>query len=127
MFQAYGSLGELAIMVLPQSQIVPLIRKFELAGPSKDVNVDSSVDVMSTIKDSTVKEIVAKESLQYKPRARQENSVVMDQNLKALEALMEVRQVAANQPISVALEAKSWTFRGQTMQLCLIIFSADLF
>ena len=28
--RTYGSLGELAIMVLPQSQIVPLIRKFEL-------------------------------------------------------------------------------------------------
>ena len=29
--QTYGSLGELAIMVLPQSQIIPLIRKFELS------------------------------------------------------------------------------------------------
>jgi hypothetical protein len=47
-------------MVLPQSQIIPLIRKFELAGPAKEVSVDSSVDVMATIKDSTVKEIVAK-------------------------------------------------------------------
>jgi hypothetical protein len=84
-------LGELAIMVLPQSQIVPLIRKFELAGPSKEVNVDSSVDVMSTIKDSTVKEIVAKESLQYKPKSRQENAQLMEQNLRALESLMEVR------------------------------------
>ena len=28
--RTYGSLGELAIMVLPQSQILPLIRKFEL-------------------------------------------------------------------------------------------------
>ena len=90
LFQAYGSLGELAIMVLPQSQIVPLIRKFELAGPSKEVNVDSNVDVMSTIKDSTVKEIVAKESLQYKPKSRQENAQLMEQNLKALENLMEV-------------------------------------
>ncbi len=84
-------MGELAIMVLPQSQIVPLIRKFELAGPSKEVNVDSSVDVMSTIKDSTVKEIVAKESLQYKPKSRQENAQLMEQNLRALESLMEVR------------------------------------
>jgi len=47
-------------MVLPQSQIIPLIRKFELAGPAKEVNVDSSMDVMATIKDSTIKEIVAK-------------------------------------------------------------------
>ena len=71
---------------------MPLIRKFELAGPAKEVSVDSSVDVMSTIKDSTVKEIVAKESLQYKPRTRQENSLLMEQNLKALESLMEVRR-----------------------------------
>ena len=28
--RTYGSLGELAIMVLPQSQIIPLIRKFDL-------------------------------------------------------------------------------------------------
>ena len=28
--RTYGSLGELAIMVLPQSQIIPLIKKFEL-------------------------------------------------------------------------------------------------
>ena len=80
-------------MVLPQSQIVPLIRKFELAGPAKEVTVDSSVDVMSTIKDSTVKEIVAKESLQYKPRTRQENMQLVEQNLKALENLMEVIRV----------------------------------
>ena len=29
--RTYGSLGELAIMVLPQSQIAPLIRKFDLS------------------------------------------------------------------------------------------------
>ena len=28
--RTYGSLGELAIMVLPQSHIIPLIKKFEL-------------------------------------------------------------------------------------------------
>ena len=38
--KTYGSLGELAIMVLPQSQIAPLIRKFDLSkqgGLSKKV------------------------------------------------------------------------------------------
>ena len=55
--------------------------------------MDSSVDVMSTIKDSTVKEIVAKESLQYKPRTRQENMQLVEQNLKALENLLEVIRV----------------------------------
>ena len=32
--RTYGSLGELAIMVLPQSQILPLIRKFEMGKTS---------------------------------------------------------------------------------------------
>ena len=85
-FQSYGSLGELAILVLPQSQITSLIRKFELAGNSTD---SSAMDLMAAIKDPNVKEIVAKESLQYRSKASMDPEQEA-KNVKALENLLEV-------------------------------------
>ena len=135
--RTYGSLGELAIMVLPQSQILPLIRKFELGktpggkytffiyfqnyeeflelitmmevliyvcigiqgstGTKENTSVNPipgihDGDIMASIKDPHIKEIVAKESLQYKPNPKGgEGPEVSEENKKALSNLLEVR------------------------------------
>ena len=48
-------------------------------------------DIMASIKDPHIKEIVAKESLQYKPNSKNEDPEVMEENKKALTNLLEVR------------------------------------
>ena len=63
--ETYGSLGELAIMSLPKQQILNLFKKLELGEVTKEMS--TSEDFLSCIKDSNVKEIIAKESLEYHP------------------------------------------------------------
>ena len=66
-------------------------------GVGKDTtpgNVVGSVhdgDIMASIKDPNIKEIVAKESLQYKPNSKNEDPEVMEENKKALTNLLEVK------------------------------------
>ena len=71
-----------------------------LQGPtgSKDTGSGSNVmsgihdgDIMASIKDPNMKEIVAKESLQYKPNSKNEGPEVSEENKKALANLLEVR------------------------------------
>ena len=91
--KAYGSLGELAIMVLPQSQISSLIKKLDLGSCVKESSSQyesTAVDLLSLIKDQNIKEIIAKESLQYKPKASIDPETEA-KNLKALENLLEVQ------------------------------------
>ena len=47
-------------------------------------------DIMASIKDPNMKEIVAKESLQYKPNSKNEGPEVSEENKKALANLLEV-------------------------------------
>ena len=63
--ETYGSLGELAIMSLPKQQILGLFKKLELGDVTKEMT--TSEDFLATIKDANVKEIIAKESLEYNP------------------------------------------------------------
>ncbi|TRY79764.1 hypothetical protein TCAL_08100 [Tigriopus californicus] len=87
--QTYGSVGELALMVLPHNQILALVKKFELTGSGRDLTNESNIDVLSLIKDPNVKEIIAKESLQYKPR-KAESTEELEKHHEALLELMEV-------------------------------------
>lgn len=87
--QTYGSVGELALMVLPHTQILALVKKFELTGSGRDLTNESNIDVLSLIKDPNVKEIIAKESLQYKPR-KAESTDELEKNNEALLELLEV-------------------------------------
>ena len=48
------------------------------------------MDLLSLIKDQNIKEIIAKESLQYKPKASIDPETEA-KNLKALENLLEVQ------------------------------------
>ncbi len=77
----YGCLGELAILVLPQPQILSIIRKLELTGALRE---ETAPDLLAAIRDPNVKEVVAKEALQYRP----EKSSARDRQAAA--ALMEV-------------------------------------
>ena len=61
----YGSLGELAIMTLPKAKILSLLKKLEL-GDIKDMSCNE--DFLASIKDGNIKEIIAKESLEYDPK-----------------------------------------------------------
>ena len=63
--ETYGSLGELAIMSLPKHQILNLFKKLELGDVTREMS--TSEDFLATIKDANVKEIIAKESLEYFP------------------------------------------------------------
>ena len=63
--ETYGSLGELAIMSLPKQQILNLFKKLELGDITEEMS--TSEDFLATIKDANVKEIIAKESLEYHP------------------------------------------------------------
>ena len=49
-------------------------------------------DIMASIKDPNMKEIVAKESLQYKPNSKNEGPEVPEETKKALSNLLEVFQ-----------------------------------
>lgn len=60
--RVFGSLGELAVMVLPQTQINNLIKRLDIAN-IKDQ--DSCLDYMAAVKDGHLKEILAKEILTY--------------------------------------------------------------
>jgi len=58
-----------------------------------NVNVISGIhdgDIMASIKDPNMREIVAKESLQYKPNSKNEGPEVSEENKKALANLLEV-------------------------------------
>ena len=88
--RAYGSLGELAIMVLPQSQIVALARKLDLLPtPGGAAAANESQDLAALIKDPNVKEILAKEALQYKP-VEGDKTKEEEKNIKELQELMKV-------------------------------------
>ena len=63
--ETYGSLGELAIMSLPKHQILNLFKKLELGDVTREMS--TSEDFLATIRDANVKEIIAKESLEYYP------------------------------------------------------------
>ena len=92
--ETYGSLGELAIMALPKSQvtakdreagrsppqILALFKKLELGDITRELSSSEVMtrlvpillqrppqDFMASIKDANVKEIIAKESLEYQP------------------------------------------------------------
>ncbi len=99
----YGSLGELSIMVktqvlsdfpfsvkicflqvMPQYHINSLIRKFELCEVKDN---DQTVDYISMIKDPNIKEILAKETLQWKPPTNPQNTT---DNNAALANLVKV-------------------------------------
>ena len=71
--ETYGSLGELAIMSLPKQQILNLFKKLELGEVTKEMT--SSEDFLSCIRDANVKEIIAKESLEYHPSKSGSDSV----------------------------------------------------
>ena len=58
-----------------------------------NANVISGIhdgDIMASIKDPNMREIVAKESLQYKPNSKNEGPEVSEENKKALANLLEV-------------------------------------
>ncbi len=96
--RAYGGLGELAIMVLPQSHIAAIIRKFDLGGSVKggalEESVNSTVDLIAAIRDQTVKEVIAKEALQYKPRPPETAEAEIAKEVKTVENLLEVGHAA---------------------------------
>ena len=71
--ETYGSLGELAIMSLPKQQILNLFKKLELGEVTKEMT--TSEDFLSCIRDTNVKEIIAKESLEYHPSKSGSDSV----------------------------------------------------
>ena len=71
--ETYGSLGELAIMSLPKQQILNLFKKLELGEVTKEMT--TSEDFLSCIRDANVKEIIAKESLEYHPSKSGSDSV----------------------------------------------------
>ena len=60
--RVFGSLGELAVMVLPQTQINNLIKKLDIANVK-----EQDIDYMAAVKDGNLKEILAKEILTYDP------------------------------------------------------------
>ena len=57
--ETYGSLGELAIMALPKSKILSLVKRLELGELTREMTVNE--DFLATIKDPNIKEIIAKE------------------------------------------------------------------
>ena len=71
--ETYGSLGELAIMSLPKQNILNLFKKLELGDVTKEMT--TSDDFLATIKDANVKEIIAKESLEYHPSKSSSDTV----------------------------------------------------
>jgi leucine-rich repeat-containing protein 49 len=87
--RTYGSLGELAIMVMSPGQITALVRKFELV--PKEMLGDAVID-LATVRDPNVKEIVAKEALHYKPKTMADQEAEA-KNLQALENLLEVQYI----------------------------------
>ncbi len=110
--RAYGSLGELAVLVMPQTHLANIARKLDLLPPPAtnaaqyQVNNElmhlilidaycfeqdpySVPDFMSSVRDPNLKEVIAKETLTYKP-----NEVVSQEqqtkNIKALESMIDV-------------------------------------
>ena len=80
--ETYGSLGELAIMALPKTQILNLFKKLELGDVTREMSV--SEDFLGTIKDANVKEIIAKESLEYHPNKSCSDSVLAQRQAVSL-------------------------------------------
>ena len=79
-------------MVLPQSQIVALARKLDLLptpGGAAAAASSESQDLAALIKDPNVKEILAKEALQYKP-VEGDKTKEDEKNIKELQELMKV-------------------------------------
>lgn len=52
----------------------------------------STIDLMATIKDPNIKEIIAKEALQYKPKTATDPEQEA-RNIKSLENLLEVKRI----------------------------------
>lgn len=82
--RVFGSLGELAVMVMPQAQINVLIKKLDIANVKDQ---DPCIDYMATVKDGNLREILAKEILTYDPPANKppdlmENYTKVDQLMK---------------------------------------------
>ncbi len=72
------------LQVMPQYHINSLIRKFELCEVKDN---DQTVDYISMIKDPNIKEILAKETLQWKPPTNPQNTT---DNNAALANLVKV-------------------------------------
>ena len=85
--RVFGSLGELAVMVLPQTQINNLIKRLDIAN-IKDQ--DSCIDYMAAVKDGHLKEILAKEILTYEAPSTNTASNLANSHSK-LDHLMKVR------------------------------------
>ncbi len=93
---SFGCLGELSILVMPAAQLTAIARRLDLAGYATSKNNDDQ-DLMSSIRDANVREIIAKEALQYRPRMTMEDEERRQQqdeedrrSLKAMENLLEV-------------------------------------
>lgn len=89
--RVFGSLGELAVMVLPQTQINNLIKKLDIANVKEN---DPCIDYMASVKDSHLKEILAKEILTYDPPPTQ-TSISPASHTK-LEGLIKVNSLILN-------------------------------
>ena len=86
--RVFGSLGELAVMVLPQTQINHLMKKLDIGNAKEH---DPYVDVMATLKDGNLKEILAKEILTYEPPNMQ-TAASLTSHAK-LENLIKVKEI----------------------------------
>ena len=95
--RVFGSLGELAVMVLPQTQINLLIKKLDLANVK-----EQDIDYMAAVKDGHLKEILAKEILTYDPPTAQppiapSSYAKLDLLLKARPFLKSKNALSCNQ------------------------------
>ena len=79
----YGSLGELAVMVMPQMQLNNLVKKLDIGNIK-----DDCPDYMASVKDSNLREILAKEILTYEPPQNKTSDV--SESYSKLSQLMKV-------------------------------------
>ena len=92
----YGSLGELAVMVMPQVQLNNLVKKLDIGNIK-----DDCPDYMASVKDSNLREILAKEILTYEPPQNKTSDV--SESYSKLSQLMKVRILLSNQFIILRL------------------------
>lgn len=74
-------------MVLPQNQINNLIKKLDIANVKEH---DPCIDYMAAVKDTHLKEILAKEILTYDPPAAQNS--INPSSYNKLETLLKVNK-----------------------------------
>ena len=116
---AYGGLAELAVLVLPPQHLAAIARKLDLTTPPPQQQQPNAshpqqnaspmrhnnrfyskcevaflqepceTDIMASIRDPNVREVIAKETLTYKSKERP-NPEQEAKNIKALENLVEV-------------------------------------